>query len=68
MYENLRAELARKGKTLVELSQETGIRYQTLSQKLRGDRPLKLKEAIKIKQALNLDMSIEDLFGMKVDE
>ena len=68
MYENLRAELARKGKTLVELSQETGIRYQTLSQKLRGDTPLKLKEAIKIKQALNLDMSIEDLFGMKVDE
>lgn len=68
MYENLRAELARKGKTLVDLSQDTGIKYQTLSQKLRGLTPLTLKEAVEIKQALDLDMSIEDLFGMKVGE
>lgn len=68
MYENLRAELARKGKTLVDLSQDTGIKYQTLSQKLRGLTPLTLKEAVDIKQALDLDMSIEDLFGMKVGE
>lgn len=66
MYENVRAELARRNKTIVDLSQETGIRYQTLSEKLRGNSPLTLKEAVAIKQALNLDMSIEDLFGMQV--
>lgn len=65
MYENVRAELARKNKTLTDLSQETGIRYQTLSEKLRGNSPLLLKEAVAIKRAIGVDMSIEELFSFQ---
>ena len=66
MYENVRAEMARKSKTLVDLSNITGIRYQTLSEKLRGNSPLLLKEAVLIRDALGVDMSIEELFGLQV--
>lgn len=66
MFETLRAEMARKNKTIVDLSQATGIRYQTLSEKLRGNSPLTLKEAAEIKSALGLDMTIEELFGLQV--
>ena len=68
MFETLRAEMARKNKTIMELSEATGIRYQTLSEKLRGKSPLTLKEAAEIKTALDLDMSIEELFGLQVAE
>lgn len=63
MYENVRAELARRQKTLVDLSNDTGIRYQTLSDKMRGNSPLLLKEAVAIKRAIGVDMSIEELFS-----
>ena len=63
MYENLRAEIARKNKTLMDLSNEVGMRYQTLSEKIRGNSSFTVKEAISIKNALNVNMSIEELFG-----
>lgn len=66
MYENVRVELARKNMTLVELSVATGIRYQTLSEKLRGNSELTLKEAVSIKAALGVDMPLEELFTTKV--
>ena len=63
MYENLRAEIARKGMTIVELSNATGIRYQTLSEKLRGNSQFTVKEAKAIKSALAVDMPIDELFA-----
>ena len=63
MYENLRAEIARKGMTIVELSNVTGIRYQTLSEKLRGNSQFTVKEAKAIKAALAVDMPIDELFA-----
>ncbi len=66
MYENLRAELARKNKTIEDLAADTGIRYQTLALKLRGGTPFKLSEAMQIKKALDVDMPIEELFGVQV--
>lgn len=66
MYENLRAEIARKNKTLMDLSNEVGMRYQTLSEKIRGNSSFTVKEAISIKNALNVNMSIEELFGEEV--
>lgn len=66
MYENLRAEIARKNKTLMDLSNEIGMRYQTLSEKIRGNSSFTVKEAISIKNALNVNMSIEELFGEEV--
>lgn len=74
MYENLRAEIARKNMSLMNLVDEINktsyldkpMRYQTLSEKLRGNSSFTVKEAISIKNALNVNMSIEELFGEEV--
>lgn len=63
MYSNVKAELARRNLTVVDLSNMTGIRYQTLVDKINGKYPLTLDEAKKIKAALNVDIAIEELFA-----
>ena len=63
MYLNVKAELARQNLSVVDLSNKTGIRYQTLVEKLNGKYPLTLDEAKKIKAALGVDLSIEELFA-----
>ena len=65
MYSNVKAELARKSLTVVDLSNKTGIRYQTLSEKLRGNYGFTVAEAKKIKEALGVDIPLEDLFERK---
>jgi hypothetical protein len=65
MFDNVRIELVRNHMTMLDLSNETGIRYQTLSEKMRGNSPLLLKEAIAIKKALKTDMSLEELFAVQ---
>ncbi len=62
MYSNVKAELARRNMTVVDLAKLTGIRYQTLNDKLNGKFKLTLDEAKKIKEALGVDIPIEDLF------
>lgn len=66
MYANVKAELARKNMTIVDLSNKTGIRYQTLADKIRGDSILTVDEALKIKEAIGVDMPIEELFSDQV--
>lgn len=74
MYENVRVELARQNIGLIDLLElvnqildaDHQIRYQTLSEKLRGNSPLLLREAIAIKKALGVDMPLEELFSIKV--
>lgn len=63
MYSNVKAELARRNLTVVDLSNMTGIRYQTLVDKINGKYPLTLDEAKKIKAALDVDIAIEELFA-----
>ena len=63
MFNNLKAEMARKNLTVADLSESTGIRYQTLAGKLRGDSVLTVDEALKIKSALGVDMPFEELFN-----
>lgn len=63
MYSNVKAELARRNLSVVDLSNMTGIRYQTLALKLNGRYPLTLDEAKAIKKALDVDIAIEDLFA-----
>ena len=36
MYSNVKAEMARKNMSAVDLSEKTGIRYQTLVDKING--------------------------------
>lgn len=66
MYSNVKAELARRNLSVVDLSNMTGIRYQTLVDKINGKYPLTLDEAKKIKSALEVDIPLEDLFERNV--
>ena len=66
MYLNVKAELARQNLSVVDLSNKTGIRYQTLVEKLNGKYPLTLDEAKSIKAALGVDISMEELFERSV--
>lgn len=63
MYKELDVELTRKGMTRKDLSEKTGIRYQTLNSKLRKEYPLTFDECLKIKAALQSDMPLEKLFS-----
>lgn len=62
MYRNLKAEIARQDMTVLTLSEKTGIRYQTLTSKISGASPITIKEAKAIRDAVNPDLSIDDLF------
>ncbi len=62
MYKNIRAELGRRNMTILTLSEKTGIRYQTLTAKLKGDSDITLDEAKAIKTALETGLPIEELF------
>lgn len=66
MYANVKAEMARQGLTVVDLSNKTGIRYQSLTDKINGRAPIKLEEAQKIKKALAVKIPLEELFEVKV--
>ena len=63
MYLNVKAELARKSMTVIELSKISGIRYQSLTDKINGKSPLTLDEAKRIKTALGVDIPLEELFA-----
>lgn len=62
MYSNVKAEAARKNMTMVDLSVKTGIRYQTLVDKVNGKFPITVEEAKKIKSALAVDIPLDELF------
>lgn len=62
MYSNVKAELARKNMSVIDLSNKTGIRYQTLVDKLNGKYKTSVEEAITIKTALAVDIPLEQLF------
>ena len=65
MYSNVKAELARKGLTVIDLSKASGIKYMSLVNKLNGKTPLKLEEARRIKNALDVDLPLEKLFELE---
>ncbi len=43
-----------------------GMPYTTVREKLNGTRPLTFNEALKIKQALNVDIPLEVLFSKEI--
>lgn len=63
MYSNLRAEMARKNITGYELAEKIGITNGTFSMKFNGKSDFTLNEAVKIKNALETDLTIEVLFA-----
>lgn len=62
MLGNLKAEMARRDMTALTLSEKTGIRYQTLTAKIAGASPITIKEARAIRDALETDLTIDELF------
>lgn len=65
MYPVIKEAMDKKHMTLVDLANATGIRYQTLSQKLRGNYQITVSEAFAIKSALGVKTPIEVLFEKK---
>lgn len=65
MYPVIKEAMEKKHMTLGDLASATGIRYQTLSQKLLGKNPIFLKDAIAIKKALGVKTPLEVLFEKK---
>ena len=63
MYPNLKAELARRRMNVKDLSEQTGIGLTGLYARMRGDAELSFSEALKIKNVLGVDMSLEELFA-----
>ena len=64
VYENLKAEMVRQNIKPKDLSEMIGINYNTLNYKLRGESPIKLHEALKIREVLKLEeVPLEELFG-----
>lgn len=62
MYPNLRAEMARNRVTMSDLAGVLGITISTMSQKMNGKFDFSLSEALKIKEAIKCEASIEELF------
>ena len=65
MYTNVKVEMARRDMTLSMISEITKIPLQRLSAKLSGKRKLTFEEAVQIKNALGVDMTLDELFAKK---
>ena len=65
MYPVIKEAMEKKHMTLVDLASATGIRYQTLSEKLRGNYQVTVAEAVAIKKALGVKTPLEVLFEKK---
>ena len=64
-YPNLKREMKNKGMNLKDLSKASGIRYNSLTEKMRGVNTMFLRDAVKIKNALKTDVPLEVLFEKK---
>lgn len=62
MYDTLNAERARKHLTWKDVSEKAGINYVTLTQKVREGTDFTLEQAFAIKNAIGVDMPIDELF------
>lgn len=62
MFPNLNAEMGRKKMTIKSLSDETGIKYESLKNKMAGDTEFKRSEMLAIKVVFS-ECSLDYLFA-----
>lgn len=65
-YSNLRAEMARKGITILEISKKLGVERDTAGRKLSGKSQLYLREALTITKMFfsdNVEAKMKYLFS-----
>lgn len=68
MFKNLRAEMVRKGIDVPKLAELIGMKPNALYSRLNGTTQLTFAEAVTIKQALGVDMPLEELFEERKEE
>jgi hypothetical protein len=61
LFPNLNAEMARNGMTIKSLSEKTGIKYDSLKNKMSGETEFKRSEMISIKKEFP-DCTMDYLF------
>ena len=66
MYPNLKAELARRGKSVRELAAELGLKYEGFYWRIKSGR-LRLGEAKTIRKLLDPELDFEYLFYQETD-
>ena len=64
-FQNLRAEMARKGVTGDAIAREIGVNPSTLSVKLKMRGRLRFDEAVRIRNAFFPDLTIDYLFDFR---
>ena len=64
-YAQLVIQMYLKGLSSRELAAQANMNYQTLRRKMRGDSPVTLKEALRIRTALGSALPLEELFAEK---
>lgn len=62
VYARLMVEMYLAGMDNRTLSEKTGITYASLRRKMRGDTPVRLEEAKRIRDALKSTLTVEKLF------
>ena len=62
MFPNLKAEMARRDLNIHDLADLVFVSYTTMWAWLNDRRAISLNMAIKIRDALGLEMSVEELF------
>ena len=65
VYLRLMAEMYLRGIDSHMLAEKTGIHYGTLRRKFRGQSPLTLDEALRMKGVLLCDLPLEKLFAKR---
>ena len=68
IYENLRAEMARKNLAICDISSAIGMNRDRLSRKLSGKSPLFLDEALKIKEEFFPNKELTELFFLSSND
>ncbi len=66
MYPNLRAEMARRDFNVARLADACGIPATTMYDKIAGRSKITLEDAYAIRDALGVDMTLEELFSKEV--
>lgn len=68
MHKNLRAEMTRKGITLLDISEFLGLRYGTVMDKVNGKYRFYYSEALDIKRKYFPELDLEYLFDCEDNE
>lgn len=62
IYARLMVEMYLAGMDNRTLAEKSGIKYASLRRKMRGDTPIRLEEAARIRTALQSNLPLEKLF------